>query len=289
MTQDYRPTIFLPQTDFPMKGNLPESEPKILKRWEEMDLYHYLQKRAEGREKFILHDGPPFANGDIHLGHALNKILKDIVMKSQYKLGKATPFIPGWDCHGLPIEAKIEEKYHKEGKNKDDISRLQFRNECRKFAQGWIAVKLREFKRLGVIADWEHPYTTMTPEAEAEIIRLFSVFLMNGSLYHGVKPVLWSVVEKTALADMEVEYYDVESPSIYVRFPIHKTNLPVLKGASAVIWTTTPWTLPANQNTSCPPRACCITRTTIAPTSWRRAWCSATRTPPRSSSAPTAA
>ncbi|EKE10045.1 MAG: hypothetical protein ACD_16C00082G0008 [uncultured bacterium] len=247
MTQDYRPTIFLPQTDFPMKGNLPESEPKILKRWEEMDLYHYLQKRAEGREKFILHDGPPFANGDIHLGHALNKILKDIVMKSQYKLGKATPFIPGWDCHGLPIEAKIEEKYHKEGKNKDDISRLQFRNECRKFAQGWIAVQLREFKRLGVIADWEHPYTTMTPEAEAEIIRLFSVFLMNGSLYHGVKPVLWSVVEKTALADMEVEYYDVESPSIYVRFPIHKTNLPVLKGASAVIWTTTPWTLPGNR------------------------------------------
>lgn len=247
MAQDYRPTIFLPKTDFPMKGNLPEREPEILKRWEEMDLYSYLQKRAEGREKFILHDGPPFANANIHLGQALNKILKDIVLKSQYKLGKATPFIPGWDCHGLPIEAKIEEKYRKEGKKKEDISRIQFRDECQKFAQGWIDIHRVEFKRLGVIADWEHPYTTMEPEAEAEIIRLFSIFLMNGSLYHGIKPVLWSVVEKTALADMETEYYDIESPSIYVRFPIHKTNFPELKGASAVIWTTTPWTLPGNR------------------------------------------
>lgn len=248
MAQDYRPTIFLPQTDFPMKGNLPEREPELLKRWEEMNLYGLLQEKAEGRDKFILHDGPPFANGDIHLGHALNKILKDIVLKSQYKLGKATPYIPGWDCHGLPIEAKIIEKYSKEGKNNEAISRVQFRDECRAFAQGWIDVQLPEFKRLGVVADWAHPYTTMSHEAEAEIIRLFSVFLLNGSLYQGVKPVMWSVVEKTALAEMEVEYYDVESPSMFVRFPIHKTNLSVLNGASAVIWTTTPWTLPGNRS-----------------------------------------
>lgn len=247
MAQDYRPTIFLPQTDFPMKGNLPEREPELLKRWEEMDLYGLLQKKAEGRDKFILHDGPPFANGHIHLGHALNKILKDIVLKSQYKLGKATPFIPGWDCHGLPIEAKIIEKYSQEGKNNEAISRVQFRDECRAFAQGWIDVQSPEFKRLGVVADWAHPYTTMSHEAEAEIIRLFSAFLMNGSLYQGVKPVMWSVVEKTALAEMEVEYFDIESPSIFVRFPIHKTNIAALNGASAVIWTTTPWTLPGNR------------------------------------------
>src|SRR3989338_6967329 len=215
MTQDYRPTIFLPQTDFPMKGNLPESEPKILKRWEEMDLYHYLQKRAEGREKFILHDGPPFANGDIHLGHALNKILKDIVMKSQYKLGKATPFTPGWDCHGLPIEAKIEEKYREKGIKKEDVPRLQFREECKAFAEHWITVQIEDFKRLGMLADWEHPYTTMSPAAEAEIIRLLGIFLMNKGLYRGIKPVMWSVVEKTALAEAEVEYYDHESSSIY--------------------------------------------------------------------------
>jgi isoleucyl-tRNA synthetase len=247
MTQDYRPTIFLPQTDFPMKADLPQKEPEILKRWEETNLYKLMQKKAEGRDVFVLHDGPPFANGHIHLGHALNKILKDVVNKSQYKLGKATPYIPGWDCHGLPIEAKIEEAYRKKGLKKEDISRIQFRKDCQDFAQGWIDIQREEFKRLGVAGDWTHPYTTMSPDAEAEIVRLFSTFLMNGSLYRGIKPVMWSVVEKTALAEMEVEYYDIESPSIYVRFPIYKTTLPTLQGANAIIWTTTPWTLPGNR------------------------------------------
>jgi isoleucyl-tRNA synthetase len=247
MTQDYRPTIFLPQTDFLMKADLPQREPELLKKWEDIRLYDLMQKKAEGRDLFILHDGPPFANGQIHLGHALNKILKDVVNKSQYKLGKATPYIPGWDCHGLPIEAKIEEKYREQGLKKEDISRSQFRKDCHEFAQGWIDIQREEFKRLGVTGDWDHPYTTMSPDAEAEIIRLFSVFLMNGSLYRGTKPVMWSVVEKTALAEMEVEYKDHESLSIYVRFPLHKTSLSVLKGASAIIWTTTPWTLPGNR------------------------------------------
>ncbi|MBP9692687.1 MAG: isoleucine--tRNA ligase, partial [Alphaproteobacteria bacterium] len=247
MTKDYRPTIFLPQTDFPMRADLPQREPELLKKWEEMRLYDLMQKKAEGRDLFVLHDGPPFANGRIHLGHALNKILKDVVNKSQYKLGKTTPYIPGWDCHGLPIEAKIEEKYREQGLKKEDISRVQFRRECHEFAQGWIDIQREEFKRLGVTGDWDHPYTTMSPDAEAEIVRLFSVFLMNGSLYRGTKPVMWSVVEKTALAEMEVEYKDHESLSIYVRFPLHKASLPLLKGASAIIWTTTPWTLPGNR------------------------------------------
>lgn len=247
MTQDYRSTIFLPQTDFPMKADLPQKEPQILKRWEEINLYDLMQKKADGRDVFILHDGPPFANGHIHLGHGLNKILKDVVNKSQYKLGKATPYVPGWDCHGLPIEAKIEETYREKGLKKEDISRIQFRRDCQHFAQGWIDIQREEFKRLGVTGDWVHPYTTMSHDAEAEIVRLFSTFLMNGSLYRGIKPVMWSVVEKTALAEMEVEYYDIESPSVYVRFPIYKTTLPSLQGASAIIWTTTPWTLPGNR------------------------------------------
>ncbi|MBY0501860.1 MAG: isoleucine--tRNA ligase [Alphaproteobacteria bacterium] len=247
MTRDYRPTIFLPQTDFPMKADLPQKEPEILKRWEDITLYDLMQKKAEGRDVFVLHDGPPFANGHIHLGHALNKILKDVVNKSQYKLGKATPYIPGWDCHGLPIEAKIEETYREKGLKKEDISRIQFRKDCKNFAQGWIDIQREEFKRLGIAGDWGHPYTTMSHDAEAEIVRLFSTFLMNGSLYRGIKPVMWSVVEKTALAEMEVEYYDIESPSIYVRFPIYKTTLPALQGANAIIWTTTPWTLPGNR------------------------------------------
>lgn len=247
MTRDYRPTIFLPKTDFPMKGDLPQREPELLKRWEDMDLYGLMMKKSEGRELFVLHDGPPFANGDIHLGHALNKILKDVVNKSQYKLGKSTPFVPGWDCHGLPIEAKIEEKYRQKGIQKDDIPLIQFRQECRSFAASWIDIQREQFKRLGVTGDWNHPYTTMAYDAEAEVVRLLGMFLMNGSLYRGVKPVMWSVVEKTALAEMEVEYADHESLSIYVRFPIIETPLPALKGASAVIWTTTAWTLPGNR------------------------------------------
>lgn len=247
MTRDYRPTIFLPKTDFPMKGDLPNREPELLKRWEDLDLYALMMKKSEGRELFVLHDGPPFANGDLHLGHALNKILKDVVNKAQYKLGKSTPFVPGWDCHGLPIEAKIEEKYRQQGIQKDDIPLIQFRQECRDFASHWIDIQREQFKRLGVTGDWDHPYTTMSYDAEAEVVRLLGIFLMNGSLYRGVKPVMWSVVEKTALAEMEVEYADHESLSIYVRFPIAETPLLPLKGASAVIWTTTAWTLPGNR------------------------------------------
>lgn len=247
MTRDYRPTIFLPNTGFAMKGDLPKREPELLKRWEDTNLYERMMKKAEGCELFVLHDGPPYANGNIHLGHALNKILKDVVNKSQYKLGKSTPFVPGWDCHGLPIEAKVEEKYRAKGIQKDDIPPIQFRQECRDFAQHWINIQREEFKRLGVTGDWDYPYTTMSSHAEAEIVRLLGVFLMDGSLYRGVKPVMWSVVEKTALAEMEVEYADHESLSIYVRFPITKSPIAALKGASAVIWTTTAWTLPGNR------------------------------------------
>lgn len=247
MTRDYRPTIFLPKTDFPMKGDLPTREPELLKQWEQMDLYGLMMKKAEGRDLFVLHDGPPFANGNIHLGQALNKILKDVVNKSQYKMGKSTPFVPGWDCHGLPIEAKIEEKYREKGIKKEDIPIVQFRQECREFASHWIEIQREQFKRLGVTGDWDHPYTTMSFDAEAEIVRLLGTFLMDGTLYRGVKPVMWSVVEKTALAEMEIEYADHESISLYVRFPITKTHLPVLEGASAVIWTTTGWTLPGNR------------------------------------------
>jgi isoleucyl-tRNA synthetase len=247
MSKDYRPTIFLPQTNFPMKADLPLREPEILKRWEENDLYTQMQKKAEGRDLFILHDGPLYANGNLHLGHALNKVLKDVVNKSQYKLGKSTPFVVGWDCHGLPIEAKVEEMYREKGIKKDEISRSQFLQDCRAFAEHWIQAQKADVKRLGVTGDWAHSYTTMSHEADAEIIRTMSVFLMNGSLYRGVKPVMWSVVEKTALAEAEVEYADHESLSVYVRFPIVKSSVPFLKGASAVIWTTTPWTLPGNR------------------------------------------
>jgi len=247
MTQDYRPTIFLPKTDFPMKGDLPKREPEILQHWEEIGLYDMMMKKAEGRELFVLHDGPPFANGNVHLGTALNKILKDVVNKSQYKLGKSTPFVPGWDCHGLPIEAKIEEKYREKGIHKDEIPPLQLRQECREFANYWINVQREDFKRLGVTGDWTHPYITMSYEAEADIVRLLGIFLMNETLYRGDKPVMWSVVEKTALAEMEIEYADHESTSLYVRFPITETPLKALQGGSAVIWTTTGWTLPGNR------------------------------------------
>lgn len=230
-----------------MKGDLPTREPEILKRWEDMNLYGLMMEKAAGRDLFILHDGPPFANGDVHLGHALNKILKDVVNKTQYKLGKAAPFVPGWDCHGLPIEAKIEEKYREKGIQKDNIPLLQFRQECRDFANHWIDIQRAQFKRLGVTGDWDNPYTTMTHEAEADIVRLLGIFLMNGSLYRGLKPVMWSVVEKTALAEMEIEYADHESTSLHVRFPITKSPHPVLEKANAVIWTTTGWTLPGNR------------------------------------------
>ncbi len=244
---DYKSTVFLPRTDFPMRGNLPEREPEILKRWQELGLFQRLREAARGREKFILHDGPPYANGAIHIGHALNKILKDVINRSQQMLGKDANYVPGWDCHGLPIEWKIEEKYRAAGKDKDAVPIVEFRRECREFAEHWINVQREEFKRLGVEGDWANPYTTMAYSAEAQIVRELGKFLMNGGLYKGAKPVLWSVVEKTALAEAEVEYHDHVSTTIWVRFPVVKASVPALEGASVVIWTTTPWTIPGNR------------------------------------------
>jgi len=247
MPTDYRPTVFLPKTDFPMRGDLPKREPAILARWEEMDLYRRLREVARGREKFVLHDGPPYANADLHLGHALNKILKDVVNRSQQMLGKDAPYIPGWDCHGLPIEWIVEEKYRAKNQSKDSVPIDQFRRECREFAAHWIEVQKRDFKRLGVIGDWQNPYTTMAYSAEAQIVREIGKFLVNGGLYKGSKPVLWSIVEQTALAEAEVEYYDHRSTTVWVRFPVVRTGRPALADAAALIWTTTPWTLPGNR------------------------------------------
>jgi isoleucyl-tRNA synthetase len=247
MSADYRTTVFLPQTDFPMRGDLPKREPLLLQRWADIGLYRRQRQHSKGREKFILHDGPPYANGNLHIGHALNKILKDVVSRSQQMLGKDAIYIPGWDCHGLPIEWKIEEKYRAAKKSKDEVPIDIFRKECRDFAEHWIDVQREEFKRLGVLGDWEHPYTTMAYAAEAQIVREIGKFLMNGSLFRGAKPVMWSVVEKTALAEAEIEYHDHTSTTIFVGFPIVKPSRPALEGAAAVIWTTTPWTIPANR------------------------------------------
>ena len=244
---DYKSTLFLPQTDFPMKANLPGREPAMLARWEADGLYGQLREAARGREKFVLHDGPPYANGDLHMGHAMNKILKDIIVRSQQMTGKDAPYVPGWDCHGLPIEWKIEEQYRKAGKNKDDVPLIEFRKECRDFAAHWIDVQREQFKRYGVVGDWDDPYTTMAFEAEATIVRELFKFLMNGSLYRGAKPVMWSVVEKTALAEAETEYHDHTSTMIDVGFPVIATDLEALEGANVVIWTTTPWTIPGNR------------------------------------------
>ena len=250
--RDYRDTLFLPTTDFPMKAGLPVREPEWLARWQKLDLYKRLREEAKGRETFVLHDGPPYANGNIHIGHALNKILKDIVVRSQQMMGKDAAYIPGWDCHGLPIEWKIEEKYRKKGLNKDEVPPLEFRRECREFAQHWVDVQREEFKRLGVSGEWDNPYVTMSFDAEAKIVEEFQKFLMNGSLYRGSKPVMWSVVEKTALAEAEVEYHDHVSHTIWVKFPLVKGD--ALQGASVVIWTTTPWTIPANRAISYSPK-----------------------------------
>ncbi|MDH5748955.1 MAG: class I tRNA ligase family protein, partial [Rhodospirillales bacterium] len=224
MSQDYKSTVFLPKTDFPMKAGLPQREPETLARWQKMDMYKLQRAAARGRDKFILHDGPPYANGHLHIGHALNKILKDVITRSQQMLGKDSNYVPGWDCHGLPIEWKIEEKYRKKGKDKDEVPIVQFRQECREFAEHWIDIQRNEFKRLGLIGDWDNPYTTMSYAAEAQIVRELGVFLMNGSLYKGAKPVMWSVVEKTALAEAEIEYHDHTSNTIFVRFPVVKTS-----------------------------------------------------------------
>jgi isoleucyl-tRNA synthetase len=250
MAIDYKSTVFLPKTEFEMRGKLPEREPGILARWDEMNLYQRLREQSAGREKFILHDGPPYANGNLHIGHALNKILKDVINRSQQMLGKDANYVPGWDCHGLPIEWKVEEKYRSEGRDKDEVPIVEFRQECRDFAEHWIGVQRAEFQRLGVIGDWENPYTTMNFAAEAQIARELMKFVDNGLLYQGSKPVMWSVVEKTALAEAEVEYHDHESDTIWAKFPLRAANpeaLEALSGASVVIWTTTPWTIPGNR------------------------------------------
>ena len=245
---DYRDTVFLPKTDFPMKAGLAQKEPAILARWAKLGLYDRLREQRAGRERWILHDGPPYANGDIHMGHAMNKVLKDIIVRSQTLLGKDAPYVPGWDCHGLPIEWKVEEAYRAKKLNKDDVPVAQFRAECRAYAEKWVAVQRAQFERLGVMGDWADPYLTMKFDAEAAIVNELLKFAESGQLYRGAKPVMWSPVEKTALAEAEVEYEDVISTQIDVAFEIVEApNAPELVGAHAVIWTTTPWTIPVNQ------------------------------------------
>ncbi len=239
--------INLPKTAFSMKANLPTREPEILKLWSNINLYNELRKSRKGQEKFVLHDGPPYANGNIHMGTALNKILKDIIVKFHQMDGKDSVYVPGWDCHGLPIEWKIEEQYKKNKKNKNEIPIIEFRKECRAFAEKWIEVHKNQFKRLGVVGDWDNYYSTMSYEAEAQIVRELGKFLKEGSLYRGFKPVLWSTVEKTALADAEVEYMDHKSDTIYVTFPVKYSKIKELENSNIVIWTTTPWTIPANK------------------------------------------
>ena len=239
--------INLPKTAFSMKANLPVREPEILEYWKKINLYEELRSSSKGKEKFVLHDGPPYANGNIHMGTALNKILKDIIVKFHQMDGKDSIYVPGWDCHGLPIEWKIEEQYKKNKKNKNEVPIVEFRKECRSFAEKWIEVHKTQFKRLGVIGDWENYYSTMSFDAEAQIVRELGKFLKEGSLYRGFKPVLWSTVEKTALADAEVEYQDHKSDTIYTSFPVKSSNIKELEGSEIIIWTTTPWTIPANK------------------------------------------
>ena len=256
---DYRDTVFLPETDFPMRAGLPAREPDWLARWEKIGIYDRLREKTgpdgQKRAPFTLHDGPPYANGHLHIGHALNKILKDMVVRSQQMMGKDARYVPGWDCHGLPIEWKIEEQYRAKGLDKDAVDIVAFRQECRKFAEGWIDIQREEFKRLGVTGNWPDPYLTMDYHAEAVIAEEFMKFLMNGSLYQGSKPVMWSPVEKTALAEAEVEYHDHTSHTVWVRFPVVSVGRDdwakemggSLVGASVLIWTTTPWTIPQNR------------------------------------------
>jgi isoleucyl-tRNA synthetase len=271
--RNYSETLFLPKTDFPMRAGLPQQEPKILERWQQLDLYGRLRAAAKGRAKFVLHDGPPYANGHVHIGTALNKILKDVVTRSQQMLGYDSNYVPGWDCHGLPIEWKIEEEnYRAKGKAKPDLTdpeaMIAFRAECRAYAQHWLGVQRAEFMRLGGVGDWMHPYTTMSFPAEAQIARELMKFAANGTLYRGSKPVMWSVVEKTALAEAEVEYEDYVSDQVWVKFPVKgfpfenfdpSTEKPTARtmlpdNLSVVIWTTTPWTLPGNRAISFNPK-----------------------------------
>jgi len=260
---DYSQTLFLPETPFPMRAGLPQKEPEILKRWAEIDLYARIRKAAAGKPKFVLHDGPPYANGNIHIGHALNKILKDLVTRSQSMLGFDSNYVPGWDCHGLPIEWKIEEEYRAKGKAKPELTSgaaiNAFRAECRAYATHWLNVQRGEFKRLGITGDWDNPYQTMTFPAEAQIAREIMKFKDNGLLYRGSKPVMWSVVEKTALAEAEIEYHDHQSDMVWVKFPVkefkglyqvdstYDGKQSRYENAAVIIWTTTPWTLPGNR------------------------------------------
>lgn len=250
MSQDYKSTIQLPQTEFAMKARLPEREPEMLDRWKSMNLHDKINSATEGRELFIHHDGPPYANGNMHMGHAFERALKDIVTRAHRMLGKHVPAVPGWDCHGLPIEWKIEEKYRAAGKNKDEVPINEFRRECREFAAHWVDIQREELKRIGIETDWDNPYITMDFHSEARIAEELMKFLMNGGLYKSSKPVMWSVVEKTALAEAEVEYDDHKSTQIDVRFPVETTSVDALSGASIVIWTTTPWTIPGNRAVS---------------------------------------
>jgi len=244
---DYKDTVYLPKTDFSMRAGLPAKEPQILKVWEDIGLYKKLREQRKNSEPFILHDGPPYANGNLHIGHALNKIIKDVINRSQSMLGKNANYVPGWDCHGLPIEWKIEENYRKKKKSKDDIPVVEFRKECRDFAKKWMDIQSEEFQRLGVYGDWKAPYSTMKYESEARIMSEIGKFLMTGGLYRGVKPVMWSPVEKTALAEAEIEYHDHISTTIFARFPILKSPNNNLAGHEIIIWTTTPWTMPGNR------------------------------------------
>ncbi|MEM1388052.1 MAG: isoleucine--tRNA ligase [Pseudomonadota bacterium] len=246
-TPDYKDTLHLPKTDFPMRAGLPKREPDWLSHWEDIGVYDRLREQADGRKPFVLHDGPPYANGNLHIGHALNKILKDFIVRSQQMMGRDARYLPGWDCHGLPIEWKIEEQYRKKGKNKDEVPVIELRQECRKFAEHWIDIQRSEFKRLGVTGKWDDPYLTMNYHAERVIADEFQTFLMNGTLYQGSKPVMWSPIEKTALAEAEVEYEDKDSFTIWVKFRVLPENAGDLADAFVVIWTTTPWTIPSNK------------------------------------------
>jgi isoleucyl-tRNA synthetase len=249
--RDYRETVFLPDTPFPMRAGLPKLEPQILERWKAIDLYRAMRsaRQAAGAPLFVLHDGPPYANGAIHIGHALNKILKDFVVRSRFALGFDVDYVPGWDCHGLPIEWKIEEQYRAKGRRKDDVPVAEFRQQCRDYAAHWVGEQMREFQRLGVTGDWENRYATMDFASEAAIVGEFHKFLGSNQLYRGSKPVMWSPVERTALADAEVEYHDHVSPTIWVKFPVVE-GPDAAQGAAVVIWTTTPWTIPANRAVS---------------------------------------
>jgi isoleucyl-tRNA synthetase len=246
-TRDYRGTVFLPKTSFPMKGDLPKREPAMLERWARLNLWQRLRAQSKGRDTFVLHDGPPYANGNLHIGHALNKILKDVINRAAQMAGRDANYVPGWDCHGLPIEWKVEEEYRAKGRDKDAVPVLDFRAECRAYAQHWLGVQSEEFQRLGVFGDWADRYATMDFESEAKIAGEIGKFLLNGALYRGLRPVMWSPVEKTALAEAEIEYHDHVSPTLHAKFRILRAGAADLAGADVVIWTTTPWTMPGNR------------------------------------------